>query len=123
MTISAFCLGIALISSLEGPAAPFLIPTQSETRIRSDAQVERLERAGIETPMHDVSGAPAMKGMEESQDQQMQRESRAPTKVMKGSAVIGSPRGGSILLWNWCYRLSPSALRVALLRGAWMSGR
>ena len=69
--ISAFCFGIALISSLEGSVAPLLMLTQSEVRIPSDAQLERLEREGIATPTLDVSGAPAMKGTEESQDQQM----------------------------------------------------
>ena len=83
--ISAFCFGIALISSLERPGAPLLVLTQSEIRIPSDAQLERLEREGIATPTLDVSGAPAMKGREESQDQQMERQSRAiDQKVMKG---------------------------------------
>ena len=83
--ISAFCFGIALISSLERPVAPLLMLTQSEVRIPSDAQLERLEREGTATPTLDVSGAPAMKGTEESQDQQMERQSRAiDQKVMKG---------------------------------------
>jgi len=83
--ISAFCFGIALISSLEGSVAPLLMLTQSEVRIPSDAQLERLEREGTATPTLDVSGAPAMKGTEESQDQQMERQSRAiDQKVMKG---------------------------------------
>src|SRR3954471_1028593 len=74
--ISAFCFGIALISSLEGSIVPLLMLTQSEVRIPSDAQLERLEREGIATPTLDVSGAPAMKGTEESQDQRMERQSR-----------------------------------------------
>jgi hypothetical protein len=83
--ISAFCFGIALISSLEWPVKPLLMLTQSEIRIPSDAQLERLEREGIVTPTLDVSGAPAMKGTEGSQNQQMERQSRAiDQKVMKG---------------------------------------
>ena len=83
--ISAFCFAIALISSLEGSVTPLLMLTQSEIRIPSDAQLERLEREGIATPTLDVGGAPAMKGTEESQDQQMERQSRAiDQKVMKG---------------------------------------
>ena len=80
--------GIALVSSLDWAGSapgPLFLLTQSEIRIPSDAQLEQLEREGITTPTLDVSGAPAMKGTEESQDQQMERRSREiDQKVMKG---------------------------------------
>ena len=86
--IPLLCFGIALVSSLHwaaGARGPLLVLTQSEVRIPSDAQLERLEREGIATPPLDVSDAPATKGTEESQDQQMDRRSRAiDQKVMKG---------------------------------------
>jgi hypothetical protein len=80
--------GIALVSSIDRAAdasGPLLMLTQSEIRIPTDAQLERLERGGMATSPLDVSDAPAMKGTEESQDQQMERRSRAiDQKVMKG---------------------------------------
>jgi hypothetical protein len=58
---------------------------EGEIRIPSDAQLEQLERQGVETPTLDVSGAPAMKGSEESQDRQMERRRRViDREVMKG---------------------------------------
>src|SRR5215207_772857 len=107
--ISAFCFGIVLISSLDGPVAPLLMLTQSEIRIPSDAQLERLEREGIATPTLDVSGAPAIKGTEESQDQQMERQSRAiDQKVTKGICSDSYCCGGLTL--QWCSRHRPFRL-------------
>src|SRR3954447_14090552 len=83
----ALCFGIALIGSLDwaGSApSPLFILTQGEIRIPSDARLEQLERRGIATPPLNASGAPALKGTEESQDQQMERRSREiDQKAMK----------------------------------------
>ena len=101
MTVSLTALSLATFGSLPAEAqqgsyrsgagsahAPSLVIAQSEVRIPSDAQLERMEERAITTPPLDVREAPRVRGGEEAEIRQMDERARRIDQQLMGSGAI-----------------------------------